>query len=251
MRRVTLARIALVALLLGLYEAVARLHVIDPLTFVPFSQMFVAAVQLCTDPQFLLQSFMPTALEIVASVVLGSAIGIAAGIALWHFPIAYEGFSPYLTLFYAIPVIAIYPVFVSIFGLSAGSTITIGGLYALIAVVINTAIGLRSVKPVYAKVGTALDLTPAQMLRHVYLPAAWPQIFTGLRLSVSFAIVGVIGTEFILSSDGLGHAVSLAYNNFQPVKMYGVILLIVLIAGAINAAFGAIEGRLGRTQASA
>jgi NitT/TauT family transport system permease protein len=247
-RRVIVARVAVVVAALALYEFITRLHVVDALTFVPFSAMLVAAVKLLLDPQFIVSSFLPTALEIVASVVVGGVAGIALGILLWRAPIAYEGTAPYLTLFYAVPVIAIYPVFVSIFGLSAGSTITIAGLYALIAVVTNTAIGLRSVKAVYAKVGTALELTPAQMLRHVYLPAAWPQIFTGLRLSVSFAIVGVIGTEFILSSDGLGHAVALAYNNFQPVTMYGVILLIVAIAIAINGLFGMLEAQLYRTQ---
>ena len=59
----------------------------------------------------------------------------------------------------------------------------------------------------------------------VHLPAAAPHLFTGVRLAVAYAFIGVIASEFILSGEGLGYAIAYSYNNFDNRTMYGLMLL--------------------------
>jgi len=84
------------------------------------------------------------------------------------------------------------------------------------------------------------------MVIHIYFPAAWPFIFTGLKLAASYSIVAVIATEFILSARGLGYSISYSYDNFDINGMYGSILLVIMIALTVNTVLGYVESRLYR-----
>jgi NitT/TauT family transport system permease protein len=64
-------------------------------------------------------------------------------------------------------------------------------------------------------------------LRRLYL-------FTGAKLAVVYSFIGVIGSEFILSSGGVGYRISFSYNNFQSDVMYGLILFVLLVVVCIN-----------------
>jgi NitT/TauT family transport system permease protein len=76
------------------------------------------------------------------------------------------------------------------------------------------------------------------------LPAATPNLFTGVKLAVAYAFIGVIASEFILSGAGLGYAIAYAYNNFDNRTMYALMLLIVLIVTVVNSALNAVDRRL-------
>ena len=76
---------------------------------------------------------------------------------------------------------------------------------------------------------------------HLILPCAGPYLFTGAKLAVMYSFIGVIGSEFILSSGGLGYRISFSYNNFQSDVMYGLILFVLLVVIAINMSLYAWE----------
>jgi NitT/TauT family transport system permease protein len=78
------------------------------------------------------------------------------------------------------------------------------------------------------------------------LPAALPRLFTGFKLALSYALIGVIAGEFILSGTGLGYAISFAYQSFDNRTMYGVMLFVLLVAITANAILYVWEGRLAR-----
>ena len=78
----------------------------------------------------------------------------------------------------------------------------------------------------------------------IRLPFAAPYIFTGFKLAVAYAFVGVVGAEFITSSRGIGYEISYAYNNFDNAVMYPLILLILVIAIVVNMSLYAWERRL-------
>jgi NitT/TauT family transport system permease protein len=71
-----------------------------------------------------------------------------------------------------------------------------------------------------------------------------PDLFTGMKLAFSYAFIGVIASEFILSGNGIGYTIAYAYNNFDNTTMYGLILLIIIVASAVNAALDALDRRL-------
>jgi len=75
------------------------------------------------------------------------------------------------------------------------------------------------------------------------LPAAAPHLFTGVKLSVSYAFIGVIASEFILAPAGLGRAISDAYTDFNNRQMYALMLLLVIVATAVNMALHVVDQR--------
>lgn len=241
-----LTQVLIVVIPLLAYELATRLQLLDPFTFIPLSQMVVTLVENLADPAFLTEHIWPTALEMLISFIGATLLGIAIGILLWRSNYLYYVTQPYLLLFYAVPFFAIYPIFISIFGLGPFPVITVALLFAMPMVVVNTAIGFRETREVLVKVGQSFNLSFSQLLFHVFFPAAWPQIFTGLRLAAAYSIIGVIATEFILSSRGIGYTISFAYNNFDLNNMYASVLLVIIFAAVVIAILQHFESRLQR-----
>ncbi|PLR80680.1 hypothetical protein CVD25_21650 [Bacillus canaveralius] len=246
MRLHRVVQIMIVASLLGLYEVATRMNWLDPFTFIPFSTMFTNMIGNLGNPEYVTNHFGITAMEILASFIGAMIFGIIFGIVLWRSDLAHHVLQPYLLLFYAIPFFALYPIFISILGIGPLPVIMIGLLFAMPAVISNTAIGFREIRKVLVKVGESCNLSFRQMLIHIYFPAAWPYIFTGVKLAAAYSIIGVIATEFILSSRGLGYTISYAYNNFDMNGMYGSVLLVIVIALLVNVVLGFIEARVYR-----
>ncbi|WP_052947954.1 ABC transporter permease [Aneurinibacillus tyrosinisolvens] len=242
--RYLVLRTAIVATAFLVYEVLAQLKILDPFTFIPFSKMVSSAFALLTNPEFLSEHILPTSIEIGLSFLFSSVLGIVTGILLWRSNFLYQTIQPYLMLFYAIPIFAVYPVFISLFGMGPLPVIIIAMCFSIVAIISNTAVGLRETKKVLVKVGQSMNLTPWKMIFYIYLPAAWPYIFTGLKLGLAYSIIGVVATEFILSTRGLGHSIAFSYNNFDLNGMYGSILIVILIVIVVNAVLGYIESRL-------
>ena len=226
------------------YEWATRAAVLDPFTFIPLSDILVSMWELVTDREFLRSALIPSLTNILLSVVLAGSIGVLVGVLLWRYEPLYKSVHPYLLLYYAIPTFALYPLFIVLFGVGRTAIVSLAVLFAVVIVIANTTLGLRGTRQVWIKVGKAMDLTAWQMLRNVYLPAAWPSIFTGLRLAVSYAVITVIATEFILATAGLGHEIAFAYNNFDLHAMYGGIALVVVAVVTINMSLTHVQARI-------
>ena len=84
---------------------------------------------------------------------------------------------------------------------------------------------------------------PASTLLRIVIPSALGYMFTGVKLAVSYAIIGVVGSEFILSTGGLGYQISWAYTSFDNMSLYPMILLIVIISVLVNVTLSAWERR--------
>ncbi len=115
--------------------------------------------------------------------------------------------------------------------------------------IIGTLAGLDHVPAVLRKVARMQRLSAGRTLRWVVLPAAMPYLFSGFKLALSYALIGVIAGEFILSGSGLGYAISFAYQSFDSRTMYGLMLFVLLVAVTANGLLYAWEGRLARRTA--
>jgi NitT/TauT family transport system permease protein len=100
------------------------------------------------------------------------------------------------------------------------------------------------------KTARVFQLGPVETIRRVTLPYAAPYLFTGVKLAIAYAFIGVIGAEFIMSSTGLGYEIRFAYDNLDNNVMYPLILLILLIAVTVNMSLDrwdrALQARRGR-----
>jgi NitT/TauT family transport system permease protein len=226
-------------------ELACRTGLVDPLTVLPPSQMVAAMVTVlasgdATEP--MLRTFSTVGAAFVLAVLLGIAIG-----ALVHaLPRLRRAIEPVLASYYSVPTFVFYPLLVALLGLSMAPLVVLGVMSAAPAMMIGTLGGLDSVRPVLRRVARVQRLGPLATLVSVVLPAAMPGLFGGVKLALSYALIGVIAGEFILSGSGLGYAISFAYQSFDNSAMYGLMLFVLLVAIGANSLLYVWEGRLSR-----
>jgi NitT/TauT family transport system permease protein len=193
-----------------------------------------------------LGDFGLTLAEVASATLLAAALGIVTGLVLHALPRLRRAFEPFIASYYALPLFALYPVLVVIFGVGSQPIIFTGVLYAAMSVVIATLSGLDHIPRVFYKTGKVQRLRwPAITLR-ILLPAAATDILGGVSLAVSYAFVAVIASEFLLAPKGIGRAIADAYNTFQIRRMYGLMLLTILIVVSINLVLRSFHKRLGQ-----
>jgi NitT/TauT family transport system permease protein len=231
--RISVYRGLAVLLPLAALEALCRTHIIPPLTLPAPSLIAVGLWRILTHGTFnaaILKTLSNVALAIVLAVMAGTAIGAAL-----HRTRALRALlEPLFSTYYAIPIYAFYPLFIVVFGLGDEPQVTIGFMLAVVSMIVSTLAGLDSVPPVLGKTARVLQLGPVATVRSITLPYAAPYLFTGIKLAVAYAFIGVIGAEFIMSNAGLGYEIRFAYDNLDNNVMYPLILLILLIAVAVN-----------------
>lgn len=240
-----IARIAVLASLLALLEIGCRLGVIDTLAVLAPSDMVASMVDLLRSGE-LNTGIVSTFSTIFFAFVLAVVIGTALGALIHRIPRLRDVVDPLFASYYSVPTFIFYPLLVALLGLGKAPLVVLGILSATPAVVISTLSGLDSVAPVLIKLARVHRLTPARTLTWIVLPAAMPHLFTGFKLALSYALIGVIAGEFILSGTGLGYAISFAYQSFDNRAMYGAMLFVLLVAIVANGVLYVWEGRLAR-----
>jgi NitT/TauT family transport system permease protein len=243
MRKATKVRIAVLLAAAAAIEIACRVGIIKPYSMIPPTQMLVSLVSLFTASGAI-ADMKQTLTAVVIALTSALIVGFVLGAVLHAVPRLRRIVDPLLATYYSVPIFVFYPVFIVAFGLNAIPKTVIGFLYALVAVVINTLNGLDRVPVVLWKTAKAHQLGKASTAVHIVFPCAAPYLFTGVKLAIAYAFIGVIGSEFILSSGGLGYRISFAYNNFQTDVMYGLMLFVLSVVITVNMALYVWERRL-------
>lgn len=244
-RTVILVRAAVLAGLVALLEVLCRVGIVDPMAVLPPSEMVGAMVDQLRSGELdesMVQTFSTIGLAFGAAVALGTL----GGAVVHAVPRLRRAIDPLLASYYAVPTFIFYPLLVALLGLGKLPLVVLGVLSATPAVVISTLAGLDGVPPVLRKVARVQRLGRTRTLWLVVLPAALPRLFGGFKLALSYALIGVIAGEFILSGSGLGYAISFAYQSFDSRAMYGAMLFVLLVAVGANTLLYVWEGRLAR-----
>jgi NitT/TauT family transport system permease protein len=231
--RIALYRGLAVLLPLAALEILCRRHLIPPLTLPAPSLIAVELWRILAQGTFS-AAILKTLSNVALAIVLAVTIGTAAGAALHRARALRALLEPLFSTYYAIPIYAFYPLFIVVFGLGDAPQVTIGFMLAVVSMIVSTMAGLDSVPPVLAKTAHVLQMGPVQTICRITLPYAAPYLFTGVKLAVAYAFIGVIGAEFIMSNTGLGYEIRFAYDNLDNDVMYPLILLILLIAVIVN-----------------
>lgn len=189
-----------------------------------------------------LQSSLGTTLfRILMSFLLGVVLGVPLGGFAWRFPDAGQAMRPYLAASYSVPLVVFYPFFLVVFGINDWPVIALTTVMTTVPVCLNTYVGLQAAPKVLVDVGRSLERTPGQIFRQILLPSAWPHTLAGIKLSMVYAVVGVIALEFIAAQAGLGNRIQYYYETFDPDSMYVFIILTLLLAGFCVALVVVIE----------
>ena len=231
--RILFYRCLAVVLPVASLELLCRSHVIPPLTLPPPSLIALGLWGALSHGTFN-AAIIKTLTNVGLAIALAVIVGTIAGAALHRARTLRTLLEPLFSTYYAIPIYAFYPLFIVLFGLGDAPQVTIGFMLAVVSMIVSTLAGLDSVPPVLAKTARVLQLGPITTVRTVTLPYAAPYLFTGVKLAIAYAFIGVIGAEFIMSNTGLGYEIRFAYDNLDNNVMYPLILLILLIAVVVN-----------------
>jgi NitT/TauT family transport system permease protein len=233
MSRVGWIRLAVIVGAVGLLEFCCRVGLIDRGVVIPPSEMMEALVRLLISGQAN-EEILRTFGIVIAAASAAVALGFVLGLIVHALPRLRQALDPFFATYYAVPIFIFYPVLIVIFGLSMMPILLMGILTALVAMVIATLNGLDRVPAVLTKVARVHRMGTIATALLLKLPAAAPHLFTGVKLAVSYALIGVIASEFILAPAGLGREISDAYADFNNRKMYALMLLLILVATAVN-----------------
>ena len=215
-----------VAILLVAWEVWVRLTDQPRYIMVPFSDVLSA----CWDGRGqLLHHTWVTTVESVYGFVLAAAIGVPLAFAIVSLRPVQKGIFPLVVVYHVIPTIAIAPLLSTWFGFGMTPKLLIVANFAFFPIMLNTIIGLRSTQPLQLQLFRITGANTWQTFWKLRMPNALPQIFVGLKIASTLAVIGAVVAEYVSASAGLGYYVLLANGNLDIQSlMTGVVYLSIL-----------------------
>src|ERR1700722_2867105 len=238
-------RTVLVIGVFALLELLCRGGVINRVTMIPPSGMITSLWDILRSGRYNADIFF-TLLNVIAAAVLAIIGGFLIGAGLHALPRVRAPLVVWLSAYSAIPTFVFYPLLIVVFGVGRTALIVMGAMFGVVAMIVNTTLGLDHVPSVVAKTGAILRLDPLRQLVLMRLPAAAPHLVTGIKLAVAYSVIGIVAGEFILATSGVGKRIAFSYDNFDNRTMYGMLLLLLIGVMIVNGALSAWEKRLHR-----
>ena len=185
----------------------------------------------------LLDSLRPFAVGYALAIVVGVPLGLIIG----RFRVVEAAIGIYITAGYAMPLVALVPLLILWLGLGFTVKVAIIFLLSVFPICINTWLGVTAVPKSLIEVGKSFVAPDSVILRRIILPATLPYIMAGIRLAVGRAVVAMVIAEFFTSISGLGAIIITSANNFDTATTFVPIIIIMLLAVALNFLIGAVE----------
>jgi NitT/TauT family transport system permease protein len=174
--------------------------------------------------------FLLTGWECLAAGVLLTVFGVAIGVLLYQVPLLRRACETWVAAAASAPLVLAYPLFLVLFGRTATTIIMLAFVSGLPPVILKTIEGLSTTRRVLINVGRSFKLTPAQQFWKIYFPSALPTIFVGIRLGLIFALINVVGVEFLINFGGLGHLINELAERYDLPGTYAAICFVILVS---------------------
>jgi NitT/TauT family transport system permease protein len=187
-----------------------------------------------------------TSWAFVVALALAVTLGLLIGFCLGAHRFSGEIFEPVLVAFYSIPKITLYPIILLAFGLGLPAKIAFGTIHGIVPVAIFSMTAVRNIAPIHLKTAHVLKLRPAELVGSVLLPAALPEIFTGIRIGFSLTLIGTLLGEMFGAQRGLGYLLMTAIGLQNVELIMAVTLLIVLFAASVSTVLIVVDHQLHR-----
>jgi NitT/TauT family transport system permease protein len=226
---------AMIVILLVIWEVLIDVLKVRIFLMAPPSKVFMEFVRY---PMFFLTETLYTLWTTLAGFVIALVLGVGFGIAIVYSRLLENTLYTFLVAFNAVPKVALAPLFVIWLGTGSEPKIAIAMLIAIFPILIDTVLGLKSVDPEMLNMARAGHSTRLAILWKIRLPSALPSIFSGMKVAISFALVGAIVGEFVAGDTGLGHVIVVAQGAFDTARVF-VALVLLGVLGTIL--FNAVE----------
>jgi len=239
-----------IAVGVAIWEILTRLLLDNELLIPPPSSVVRTFWTLAVKGQ-LNKHFAATLIEFAygfsTACILGIIIGYCMGMYRW----IDEILDPWIATLYSIPVITIVPLIIIWFGIGMLSKIIVVFKITVVAIILNTAAGIKNLDPVWLELAQSLRLTKWQTTYKIRFPGALPFIITGMRLGVGRALLAVVVAELMASNAGLGYLLRDASETWDSPKLFVTVILLALIGLASFNVIKRLERRMAPWRQSA
>jgi NitT/TauT family transport system permease protein len=230
--------VALVVAALLLWEVYVRLTDADPIVLPPPSRVLTA---LWDARAIAAGHLVPTLVEAIVGCAVSAAFAIGVAVALDRWLPARRAIEPLLVTSQTIPIVAIAPLFVIWFGFGLLPKVLIVVLVTFFPIVVALLDGFGRVDPAGQDLFESMGATPRQTFAKLRWPSALPFLFTGLRISAVYAVIGAIFGEYVGATEGLGIWMKLSQTSFRTDLVFGAILLTAVVSVVLYLGVGALE----------
>jgi ABC-type nitrate/sulfonate/bicarbonate transport system permease component len=187
---------------------------------------------------------VPSLLRLGAGYAIAVVLAVLLGIPLGLSPLARRATSPIVEFLRAIPPPALLPLAIVVIGVGNSMKVAIIAFVCLWPVLLNTIDGITGIDPTLNDTTRSYGVRGLTRLRLIVLPAASPQIFAGMRTSLSLAVILMVISEMVASTNGIGFFVLQSQRSFAIPEMWSGILLLGILGYVLNVLFLLIERRV-------
>ncbi len=192
---------------------------------------------------FVFRHLFVTLEETVLGFTAGTVLGIGVGFLFAFFPKIARVFEPLMVLLNALPRVVLGPLFILWFGLGLLSKVAIAVSLVFFIVFFATYTGLKEVDRDMMNSVKILGADRWDLIRHVLLPSALTWIFSSLRTSVGFALIGAVVGEYLGASQGMGYVIAFAEAMFNSTGVIAGLVVLMAVVALIDLALKGIEAR--------
>jgi NitT/TauT family transport system permease protein len=242
-RHAWLRQLAALAIVLMIWEAAGRGHLLNPLFAPSPSQIGAALVDLFGSGR-IWPHLNATFTEALAGLMIGIVVGVVLGVLAALVPLIAELLEPVMTLLNAIPRVILAPVFVIWMGIGIASKVALAFILVAVLIFFTVYSGIRQVDRKLVERIVTLGGGRWELVRHVYLPSVASWVLGSMKVAVGFAFTGACVGEFVAASRGLGYLLSFAQSTYNTALMFALILLILVVVLVIFGIAGRLEKRL-------
>lgn len=191
----------------------------------------------------LVHHFRVTALEVLIGFVIAAAVGIPLACLIAASRAARLLVYPLVVATQSVPKIAVAPLFIIWLGFGVEPKILMTVLICFFPIVLDTLVGLDSMQKEIGLLTKSMGARPLDVFMKVRLPSALPNIFAGLKIASSLAVVGAVAAEFVGADIGLGYLLVSAAGQLNTALVFGIIVVLSVFGAAIYYLVEIIEKR--------
>jgi ABC-type nitrate/sulfonate/bicarbonate transport system permease component len=219
------------------------LKVFNPILLPAPDEVLRAGIKMAASGE-LLKHITASLSRVVWGFGIAAALGIVVGTALGRSRLLEHLIEPMLEMLRPIPPLAFLPMMVLWFGIGEASKVAFIAYAAFFPIFTTTVEGIKYVDPVLIRAASSLGASERQIFWHVVLPAATPNIITGMRLAFGLSFFVIVAAEFIAADSGLGFLINDARTFFLVSNMLLGAAVIGIIGVLANVLLRKLEGRL-------
>jgi NitT/TauT family transport system permease protein len=221
-----LAPLAGILVFLAVWEAGVRILKVPPYLMPPPSAVFFVFVN---EFQKLLYHGWVTTYEMLAGYALAVAVAVPLAIAITSSERFDRFITPQMLFFQVVPKVAIAPLFLVWFGVGATPKILVAFLISFFPIVIDAAVGLRSMSAEMRDLARSMGASRWQVFAQFRLPTSLPYLFSGLKVAATLAVAGAVVGEFVGADKGLGYLLLVTNSNMETALMFATIVALTII----------------------